>query len=88
VNEVIKSDSLARSKEGSPRLRRLTGLQHDCLAQRVMAVHQPVVASVEFLDQPCRWHSEEFAAFSPIAALTGKDQVPNAVYIVHGTAFF
>jgi hypothetical protein len=33
MNQVIESDAMARSEEGSPRFGRQSGLQHDRLAQ-------------------------------------------------------
>src|SRR4051794_33215417 len=87
MNQVIESDALPRSEEGSPCFGRLSGLQHDCFAQRVVAFHEPIIALMKLLDQPCRRHRKEFAAFTAIATLTSKDKVPNAVCSGHGTAF-
>src|SRR4051794_33798763 len=86
MNQVIKGDALATPKEGGSHLSRLPGLQHDRLAQRVMAVHQPVIAPVELLDQPCRWHRVELAAFAAVTALAGQHKIPHAITIWHDAA--
>src|SRR3954452_12759816 len=83
MNQVIEGDALARSQEGGSRLGRLPGLQHDRLPQRVMAVHQPVIAPVELLDQLCRRYRIELAALPPVTGLAGEHKIPHPVGIRH-----
>jgi transposase InsO family protein len=59
MDQVIESDALARSEEGSPRFGSMSSLQHDCLAQWVVALDEPVIALMKFFDQPCHWHPKE-----------------------------
>jgi hypothetical protein len=43
---------------------------------------------MKLLDQPCRRHRKELAAFTAIAALTRENKIPNAISIRHFSAVF
>ncbi|GAA4012046.1 hypothetical protein GCM10022631_24950 [Deinococcus rubellus] len=45
-----------------------------------MTLDQVAVSPVQFFNQLRCWHTGEFSTFSPIAALAGEDQIPDAVH--------
>jgi hypothetical protein len=88
VHQGVKHDPLAGAQEGGASLGVRPSLQHYCLAQGMMAVHEPVVAFVQPRDKLRRGDGGEFTTLAPVAAPARKDEVPNAIGIRHLAAFF
>jgi len=63
-----------------------TRLQHDGLAQWVMAVHQPVIAFMQPGHQSRRRHREELPVLTAIAARARQNKIPNAISVGQITA--